>query len=154
MLLLRPVCRSYLSPTSFMSGLRPLCCCYVLYDGITSFMLLLRPVCRDYVLHVVATSFMSGLRPLCRSYLSPASFMSGLRPALDRQGAIRTTVRHFVATIGSRLQTAAKAQSAWRHVRSFQRTGRPGYLPHRRLRSRQGLERFSHLVGRAPESLA
>gem|GEM_PF-3947989 len=60
-----------------MSGLRPACCCYVLYVGVIC---RLRPACCCYVLHVVATSFKWGLRPLCRSYLSSTSFKWGLRP--------------------------------------------------------------------------
>ena len=77
---LRPLCRSYLSSTSFIYRLRPLCRDYVLYDGIASFMSELSVV---YVLYLSSTSFICRLRPLSIVYvlyLSITSCMMGLRP--------------------------------------------------------------------------
>jgi|GEM_PF-4172075 len=95
MLLLRPLCRSYLSSTSFMMGLRPVCRSYL---SSTSFIYRLRPLCRDCVLYVGATcrlrplsidyvlydgitSCMLLLRPLCRDCVLYVGATCRLRPA-------------------------------------------------------------------------
>ncbi len=85
MLLLRPLCRSYLSSTSFMTGLRPACRDCVLHVGIASCMSGLRPACCCYVLYVGIASFMSELPVVYVLYDGITSCMSLLHPACRRK---------------------------------------------------------------------